>query len=688
LPHHVKHLRQSGLTNDTILAAGIYSETSPDKLAVLLNWRKPFKRMAPAIVFPFVGADGRNGYSRIRPDTPRTIKQKPIKYESPRGEPNRIYLPPGVAEKLDDASCELLVTEGEKKSLAATQFGFPCIGLVGVYGWKPKGEEKLLPELERVKWQGRHVRIVFDSDITEKSDVALAESKLAKHLQDRGANVRCVRLPDGPADESGEPTKSGLDDFLVAHGAGELRKLLDGAAEPEPLEGADVKQDASNIEPAREVQEFLQERTTDGLSRLRYWRGEFCYWRGGRYMETPTSEVQAELILSMNQNYVNLTTSITSNLMQQVKAQTCLPSRVEPPAWLDEPPYDWPAKEVLATRTELVHIPSLVAGDDGYTIRATPRYFAHTALDYEFKCDAPEPSQWLAFLAQLWPDDAESISTLQEWFGYLLTPDTSQQKIFMLIGPPRSGKGTIARVLTAMLGAANVAGPTLASFEQNFGLQSLLGKSLAIINDARLSGRADQTKVVERLLSISGEDSLDVDRKHREPVTGKIPARLMIVSNELPRLAESSGALAHRMIVLKLTANFLGREDRQLTDKLKTELPGILLWAIAGWQRLNERGYFRQPASGNELAAEMKDLSSPIAQFVRECCQTGPKYQAAVDDVYAAWGEWCKRNGRDHVSNKQTFGRDLRAALPGLRDSRPRDGEYRIRVYEGISLID
>jgi len=34
---------------------------------------------------------------------------------------------------------------------------------------------------------------------------------------------------------------------------------------------------------------------------------------------------------------------------------------------------------------------------------------------------------------------------LQDWFGYTLSPDTSQQKMLMIVGPTRSGKGTIGR---------------------------------------------------------------------------------------------------------------------------------------------------------------------------------------------------------------------------------------------------
>jgi putative DNA primase/helicase len=452
----------------------------------------------------------------------------------------------------------------------------------------------------------------------------------------------------------------------------------------EPLDG---KKTADQIEPATFAAEFLAERASDGLTHLPFWRGSFRQWHDGRYLELEPSEAQAELVRSINRAHCFLTTNIIGNIMAQVKAQAALPSRIEPPAWLEPAPVDWPASEVLATRRELVHIPSLIGGQ-AYTIPATPAFFSTVALDYDFAADAPVPVLWLSFLRELWGDDQESIDTLQEICGYALTPDTRHQKIFMLIGPPRGGKGVIARVLNRLVGPANVAAPTLASLETNFGLSPLLGKSLAIIADARLSGKVDQSKVVERLLSISGEDSLTADRKYREPVTGKIPARLVIISNELPRLAESSGALANRMIVLRLTKSFLGREDTALTEKLLGELPGILLWAIEGWRRLRDRGRFIQPEAGRELAGEMKDLSSPVGLFLRECCQIGPQFNAAVDAVYVAWCDWCKASGRDHPGTKQTLGRDLRAAVPSLRDSQPRDGVTRYRRYEGIGLVE
>ena len=91
-------------------------------------------------------------------------------------------------------------------------------------------------------------------------------------------------------------------------------------------------------------------------------------------------------------------------------------------------------------------------------------------------------------------------------------------------------------------------------------MQPLVGKLVAIVTDARLSGHTDPAQVVENLLSISGEDARTVDRKHLTSLTLRLYTRFVLISNEVPRLRDASGALANRMIFLRLTHSFLGSE--------------------------------------------------------------------------------------------------------------------------------
>src|SRR5262249_28306172 len=80
---------------------------------------------------------------------------------------------------------------------------FPTIGLVGVWGWQKKRENKdapheLIPHLAAVTWEGRTVYLVYDSDLTHKKAVAWAEWYFAQALMAKRATVKVARLPSGP----------------------------------------------------------------------------------------------------------------------------------------------------------------------------------------------------------------------------------------------------------------------------------------------------------------------------------------------------------------------------------------------------------------------------------------------------------------------------------------------------------
>src|SRR5262249_47887409 len=174
---------------------------------------------------------------------------------------------------------------------------------------------------------------------------------------------------------------------------------------------------------------------------------------------------------------------LIGDVLQAVNGFALLPAAVQPPSLLSGNGASL-ARQVLACPNGLIHLPSIRSSPSVYLRQPTPDFFSRYCLDFRFDEFAPTPTAWLQFLHQLWPleQHQSSIDTLQEWFGYCLLPDTSQHKILLLIGPPRSGKGTIARILSALLGLDNVTGPTLASLGSNFGLQDLIGKTLAIIS--------------------------------------------------------------------------------------------------------------------------------------------------------------------------------------------------------------
>ena len=77
-------------------------------------------------------------------------------------------------------------------------------------------------------------------------------------------------------------------------------------------------------------------------------------------------------------------------------------------------------------------------------------------------------------------------ATLQEIIGHLLVADTKYQKIFLFVGAPRGGKGVLIRLITKLLGTANVVSQPAAKLGSPFALKALIGKQVMFSPDFRL----------------------------------------------------------------------------------------------------------------------------------------------------------------------------------------------------------
>ena len=368
-----------------------------------------------------------------------------------------------------------------------------------------------------------------------------------------------------------------------------------------------------------------------------------------------------------------------TNIIDATGAVCSIDSQTPIPSWLDG--YDGPDPASL-----VVCANGALDWTTGQLYASDPRLFALNPAPVAFNPSAPPPDEWLRFLDDLFPGDDESVVLLEDWFGYCLTPDTRQDKILLLVGPKRSGKGTICKILRAMLGARNVSSPMMSTIGEPFGLEPLIGTRLAIIEDARLRASSNAPAVAERLLTISGGDSPDIPRKHRGPWRGRLDLKFMLVSNELPNLGDASGTIASRFLVLRTEQTFFGREDLGLFDRLRAELPGILNWSLDGKRRLDRRGAFVQPIVTVADVEAMAELASPVGMFVRECCTVRFHAKIPRAELFDAWRQFCQDEGRDHPGTAATFGQNLHAAVPELRVIRAQIGGVRERDYGGIEL--
>jgi hypothetical protein len=212
LPHHQQLIEASGVSAEFAHARGYRSATTKAELR-RFGFSSAQCRV-PALLVPVWSVHGEIATYQARPDEPRIVKGKPLKYETPKGSAMVIDVPPTVRDRLADPAVPLLITEGVRKADSAVSHGLMCLALLGVWNWRgtnPQGGKTVLPDFEQIAWNGRDVRLCFDSDFATNPHVRAALARLIALLRSRGAQVQVIVLPEG---EDG--TKTGLDDYLAA----------------------------------------------------------------------------------------------------------------------------------------------------------------------------------------------------------------------------------------------------------------------------------------------------------------------------------------------------------------------------------------------------------------------------------------------------------------------------------------
>jgi putative DNA primase/helicase len=271
-------------------------------------------------------------------------------------------------------------------------------------------------------------------------------------------------------------------------------------------------------------------------------------------------------------------------------------------------------------------------------------------------------------------------------FGYIISGETKRQKIFFLRGKSRSGKGTMLRIMSMLMGKLNVVSPTIQDLCGAFGRENVVDKSLLIIPELDHTDQRAVNAAAAIMLSISGEDDLDVNRKNKKQLGGvRLVARIIFAGNGSPNFNQHTTAMGNRLLVLPFEVSFVGREDWDLTEKLATELPGILIWATEGLADLRAEDNFVEPSVSVAAKAEVLNSGDPTRGFVADRCELDPDATARKDDLFAEYVSYCKE-AEARPLNRQKFFAALKTHFPTVRPARLGSDGDRTQVYVGIGL--
>lgn len=302
-------------------------------------------------------------------------------------------------------------------------------------------------------------------------------------------------------------------------------------------------------------------------------------------------------------------------------------------------------------------------------------------VHYDPSADCP---MWRAFIERVLPT-ADVRSFMQRLTGYLLTGLTDEQCFFFLYGNGANGKSTVAELLRTMMGDYAVVIPTevLTCARRDASAPS---PDLMLLRGAR-GAFANETEEGSRLAEsptkhLTGGDTITARSPYGSFVTWQPTHKLIILGNHRPVIRGTDGGIWRRLVLIPFEVTIPPEErDPKLLEKLKTELPGILNWALEGLREYQELGGLKPPAAIEAAVAQYRQDMDIFGDWLSEQTVQDADSATKTADLYTAYANWARAAGWTALT-RHSFSRRLTERGFPIRNH----GQTRAKHAMGLKL--
>ena len=195
--------------------------------------------------------------------------------------------------------------------------------------------------------------------------------------------------------------------------------------------------------------------------------------------------------------------------------------------------------------------------------------------------------------------------------------------------------------------------------EQRYGSQTndlahLFGKRLVVASEGENGQRLAESKIK----TMTGGDRISC-----RPLYGNLfeyvpEFKLWLATNDLPTISGMDEAIWRRIRVIEFPITIPPeQQDRELADRLISELPGILQWAMQGcieWRKIG----LSPPASVLKSTQEYREDNDSVGQWIESACSLDATLRTSAKDLYNSYCEWCDSSSIEPLHSTK-FGKEL-----------------------------
>ena len=642
------------ISREILAMAGVHRVTDAKARLLGFNGRGP----NDGLVFPYPDS----ACARLRRDggTPKYLCKAAVM--------RSFYYLPGVKVALGkNPQTPLCLVEAEKSVLSLTCWASRTgrdIAFTGMGGcWGFRGQYRLpgsadihkgvLPDLAVAA--GRTIFVLLDANASTNLDVQRARTSLVKTLRKlKAAGIKICDLPPG--------AWNGPDDFVASNPDAAMSQIFD-AARPSAGDELQFSEIAlAETFTARYAPDFRYVEST----------GKWFGWTGKVW-------AQDELGIVLNLIRGTCREAAQESGIRAIASARCVQA-VERLARHD------PAHSAVIADFDSDSM--LLNCENAICDLRTGELLPHDPAAMMTKmtgctlapAGTPAPL-WSAFLRKITNENLEFESYLQRIVGYSLTGSTREQCLFFLHGSGRNGKGVFTATMTKVLGSYARTAPASMFLSSSLiqhpcDVASLMGARLVVATETS-KGTWDEGRIKE----LTSGEAVAARFMRQDFFEFQPTFKLAISGNVRPALRTVDTAIRRRMHLVPFACTIPENEvDRDLAQKLETELPAILRWAVDGcllWQRDG----LCPPAVAVEASNDYLSEENATARWVEEFCALDAKSQETVGDLFESWKTWAVARN-EYVGSIKNFSQSLER-VPGL-------SRYRTpacRGFRGIRLL-
>ena len=285
-----------------------------------------------------------------------------------------------------------------------------------------------------------------------------------------------------------------------------------------------------------------------------------------------------------------------------------------------------------------------------------PEDYITVRLPYFYNPEASCP-KWEKFIEDVTDGREDYQKVLQEYAGYVLSPECKYQTALMLKGEGSNGKSVFNGIMKAVFGDVKgecngyISYAEPSKFSKDFRLMKFKDSWLNISSETEnnmIGGEGVFKKIV------SGE-TIEDSYKHKDPFAFTPRTKFIMCCNRFPKVSDTSEGFMRRWMIVPFENHYVkGSKIREnsndkllnpnLLNELKSELSGIFNWVLKGLQRLIAQDGFTEIMNHDQLIKEFAAANNHLYCFIEECFSQFGK-QTHRHNIYAVYHNWADQSG-------------------------------------------